>query len=188
MVNPTNTRSATPRIAARLMPAFSSASQATSSSNRCWGSIAAASRGEMPKNSASNSSGCQEVRKPALPTADRARHGVVGASSRRRRPSGPRAPARCHWPRPATTPRYSSALFTPPGNRHPIPTTAIGSVSAFSAISRRALRSSILRSASVMIARRSGDAAASSRSTQPFGKLLEQFIFGEIVVGVDARR
>ncbi|COX06684.1 Uncharacterised protein [Mycobacterium tuberculosis] len=35
------------------MPACSSASQATSSSIRCCGSIAAASRGVIPKNSAS---------------------------------------------------------------------------------------------------------------------------------------
>ena len=45
-------------------PASSNASQATSISNRCCGSIAAASRGEIEKNSASNSSGCQLVRKP----------------------------------------------------------------------------------------------------------------------------
>src|ERR1700712_2937321 len=55
--------------------------------------------------------------------------------------------------------QYWLGLFTPPGNRHPMPTTAIGSVSPCSAISRRALRSSILRNASVMIPRRSGDGA-----------------------------
>ena len=53
-----------PRIVRGVMPASSSASQATSRSRRCCGSIAAASRGEMAKNSASNSSGCQEVRNP----------------------------------------------------------------------------------------------------------------------------
>ncbi len=52
------------RICRAGIPASSNASQATSSSSRCWGSIAAASRGEMAKNSASNSSGCQEVRNP----------------------------------------------------------------------------------------------------------------------------
>ena len=38
------------------MPADSTASHATSSSSRCWGSIRTASRGEMPKKSASNRS------------------------------------------------------------------------------------------------------------------------------------
>src|SRR5262245_22037811 len=38
------------------MPAFSSASQATSSNSRCWGSILSASLGEISKNSASNAS------------------------------------------------------------------------------------------------------------------------------------
>ena len=42
------------------MPASSSASQQDSSSSRCWGSIASASRGAMPKNSASNSAGVGE--------------------------------------------------------------------------------------------------------------------------------
>jgi hypothetical protein len=53
------------------MPACSSASQATSSATRCCGSISSASRGEMPKNSASNPA--TSSRKPpdliALPTA-----------------------------------------------------------------------------------------------------------------------
>ena len=35
-------------------PASSIASQATSSSQRCWGSMRTASRGEMPQNAASN--------------------------------------------------------------------------------------------------------------------------------------
>ena len=64
MVKPTKTEVCVPRIACAVMPAFSKASQATSSNSRCWGSIPAASRGEMPKNSASNSSGCQEVKNP----------------------------------------------------------------------------------------------------------------------------
>ncbi|CAM5260276.1 hypothetical protein SGRI78S_03037 [Streptomyces griseus subsp. griseus] len=38
------------------MPVPSSACQAVSSSNRCCGSIAVASRGEIPKNSGSNAS------------------------------------------------------------------------------------------------------------------------------------
>ena len=35
-------------------PAFSSASHATVMSRRCWGSMVTASRGDMPKKSASN--------------------------------------------------------------------------------------------------------------------------------------
>ncbi len=38
------------------MPARSTASQEISSINRCWGSIASASRGEIPKKSGSNRS------------------------------------------------------------------------------------------------------------------------------------
>src|ERR1700722_14456308 len=52
------------RIALGVTPTCSSASQETSSSSRCWGSIATASRGDIPKNSASNSSGRHEVRNP----------------------------------------------------------------------------------------------------------------------------
>ena len=85
---PTKTEVWVPRIAGAVMPAFSSASQATSSSSRCWGSIAAASRGEIPKNSASNSFGCQAVRKP--PSRLQIVPGGCGPrSSRRPRPSGP---------------------------------------------------------------------------------------------------
>jgi hypothetical protein len=46
------------------MPARSSASHEVSSSNRCCGSITSASRGEMPKSSASKSPA--PVRKPPL--------------------------------------------------------------------------------------------------------------------------
>ena len=53
--SPTKTPVSVPRSAAGSMPASSSASQQDSSSSRCCGSIASASRGAMPKNSASNS-------------------------------------------------------------------------------------------------------------------------------------
>ena len=75
-------------------------------------------------------------------------------------------------------------MFTPPGNRHAIPTTAIGSVPAFSAISRRADRSSILRSASVMIARRSGVAVVICGQPSLSRELLQQLVFRELVVVV----
>src|SRR5580692_5438063 len=51
---PTNTPALLPRIPAGSIPACSSASQQVSSSSRCCGSIASASRGEIPKNSGSN--------------------------------------------------------------------------------------------------------------------------------------
>ncbi len=65
-----------------------------------------------------------------------------------------------------------------------MPTTAIGSVSPFSAISSRAVRSSILRSASVMIARRAIRRCSTSRSTQPFGQLFQEVLVAEAVVVV----
>ncbi len=43
-----------PRSEEGSIAAFSSDSHATSSSRRCWGSIASASRGLIAKNSASN--------------------------------------------------------------------------------------------------------------------------------------
>ena len=63
-VNPTNTPVDEPRRLRGLMLAFSSASTATSINSRCCGSMPAASRGEIAKNSASNSSGAHVVRKP----------------------------------------------------------------------------------------------------------------------------
>ncbi len=50
------------------MPACSNASHDVSSSSRCWGSMASASRGEMPKNAASNS--VAESTKPPSATYD----------------------------------------------------------------------------------------------------------------------
>ncbi len=52
---PTYTPVALPARVFGSMPAFSSASQATSSTSRCCGSIASASPGLIPKNPASNS-------------------------------------------------------------------------------------------------------------------------------------
>ena len=91
------------------MPACSSASQATSSSRRCCGSIVSASRGEMPKNAASKPS--TPSRKPPLrgPTSCPARRDR--GRSRRRRPSGRRAPRR------SRRRRRAAAARTPPGRR-----------------------------------------------------------------------
>ncbi len=55
-MTPTNTPVRVPRRAAGTMPARSVSSQADSSSSRCWGSVAAASRGGRPKKAPSNSS------------------------------------------------------------------------------------------------------------------------------------
>ncbi|ANB09075.1 hypothetical protein SAM40697_5118 [Streptomyces ambofaciens] len=61
-MTPVKTPVRVPRSDAGTIPARSSASHDVSSSNRCCGSIAAASRGETPKNSASNSAA--ECRNP----------------------------------------------------------------------------------------------------------------------------
>ncbi len=53
MLEPANTPVRLSRSVCGSIPAFSTASHAVSSSSRCWGSIVVASRGEMPKNSAS---------------------------------------------------------------------------------------------------------------------------------------
>ncbi len=52
---PTKTPVGLPRSVPGSMPACSNASHAVSSSSRCCGSIASASRGEMPKNAGSKS-------------------------------------------------------------------------------------------------------------------------------------
>ncbi len=84
------------------MPACSSASQATSRSIRCCGSIASASRGVIPKNSASKPA-TSETNPPHLVVI---RPGAGGRDrSRHRRPSGPREPPRPHPHRRASTAR-----------------------------------------------------------------------------------
>jgi hypothetical protein len=54
LLAPTNTPVLLPRRAAASSFARSKASQVVSSRSRCCGSIATASRGEMPKNAGSN--------------------------------------------------------------------------------------------------------------------------------------
>ncbi len=54
-MRPVNTPVRLPRRDAGAIPARSTASQATSSSRRCWASVASASRGLMPKKAASKS-------------------------------------------------------------------------------------------------------------------------------------
>ncbi|CAM5517874.1 hypothetical protein SGRIM128S_08436 [Streptomyces griseomycini] len=65
-IAPRNTPVSLPCSEAGVIPARSRASQEISSSSRCCGSIASASRGEIPKNSGSNSAA--SWRKPPLRT------------------------------------------------------------------------------------------------------------------------
>ena len=96
--------------------ACSSASQATSSSSRCCGSIAAASRGEMPKNAASKSR-----------TSRGGRPGAAGSPTpRRRAPCDPPARTVTRSRPDSSAVQYESRSWIPPGNRRPTPTTASG--------------------------------------------------------------
>ena len=70
----------------------------------------------------------------ALTRADRARHRVVLGVEGVRVPALRRHPNDATARLPATTSRTRRVMSTPPGSRHPMPTTAIGSVSPFSAI------------------------------------------------------
>src|ERR1700684_3407882 len=67
-MSPANTPAWLPCRVLGSIPASSRASQETSSSSRCCGSIARASRGLIPKNSASKSAASR--RKPAVRTQD----------------------------------------------------------------------------------------------------------------------
>lgn len=85
---PTNTPVRLPRSDTGPMPACSNASQATSSTSRCCGSMTAASRGVMPKNPASNSATSR--RKPPSRVVRASRSPTSGEPSSKgsQRPSG----------------------------------------------------------------------------------------------------
>ena len=123
---PANTPVRDPRSPAGLIPARSSASQLTSSSSRCCGSIASASRGLIPKNPGSN---------PAAPATNPPTRAYVSSSPLSQPRSAGNGPIASVPP--ATSSHRSSGLATPPGNRHPIPTIAIGSCSRPSNSRRR---------------------------------------------------
>lgn len=117
--SPTNTPVRLPRNDFGGIPACSSACQVTSSRTRCCGSIAAASTGVMPKKPAS---------KPATSSMNPPRRGrscqsSAGAKSAQR-PSGR---SRIASRPPSRSRQKSCGEFTPPGNRQPSPTIAIGS-------------------------------------------------------------
>ncbi|CFE42509.1 Uncharacterised protein [Mycobacterium tuberculosis] len=95
------------------MPARSNASHDTSNSNRCWGSIASASLGAIPKNSASKPA--TSVKNPPhrvydLPTAS-------GSGSNNPATSQPRSAGNSETAsRPCATSSHSvSGESTPPG-------------------------------------------------------------------------
>ena len=107
------------------IPACSSASHATSSSRRCCGSILAASRGEISKNSASKASMLAQERAPSggtrpAPPPPRASRRRMAAIDRRHLTD--RGPAVTQ-----ELPQRFWARVSPPGKRQPRPMTAIGS-------------------------------------------------------------
>ena len=106
------------------IPAFSNASDATSSSSRCWGSILTASRGEISKNSASKAP--MSLRKEPQRVVPAIAASVSGepSSNGAHRSAG----TSCTAERPSQRNRHnSSGPEMSPGKRQPIPITAIGS-------------------------------------------------------------
>jgi hypothetical protein len=105
------------------IPACSNASQATSSRIRCCGSISSASRGDNPKKSASN---------PSIPLRKLPRRTVFRSIEACRAPSSAYERQRSAGMSDVVVPplrsksQKASGLSTFPGNRQPIPTTAIG--------------------------------------------------------------
>ncbi len=93
------------------MPAASMASQEDSIISRCCGSIAMASRGEIPKNTGSKSPGAAR-NPPRSPSMSQPRS--AGTSSMASTPS-------------ATRRHRSSGVSTFPGSRQLMPTMAMGS-------------------------------------------------------------
>ena len=125
---PANTPVRLPRSDAGAIPARSTASQDTSSSSRCCGSMAWASRGLIPKNAGSN---------PATSATNPPCRARSAAGSRspcvpRSQPRSAGRPAMASVPE-ATSRHRSSGASTPPGYRQAIPTIATGSSAAAAA-------------------------------------------------------
>ena len=153
---PTNTPVRLPASRSGACPACSSASQATSSSSRCCGSMLRASRGEMPKNCGSKRSTCVEEAAAARVRSCPARRGRGRSSaSTSQRSAGTSRDRRRR--RRAAAARSASGSSAPPGKRQPMPMTAIGSRGARSG----ARRARACISSSARKARFSGDSAAS---------------------------
>src|SRR5450755_2285145 len=122
---PANTPASLPRTDTGSMPASSTASHAHSSSSRCCGSIATASRGEIPKNPASKWPA--SYKNPPSCAYD-----TLAVSHPRSAGNPPTASTP-----PATTSHNPCADAAPPGNRQPTPTTATGSCWAASTSTSR---------------------------------------------------
>ncbi len=110
---PVNTPTGVPCSDAGGIPAFSRASQLTSSRIRCWGSIAVASRGEIPKNPASKpAASCRNPPSRAYVVPGRSGSGSYSAPASHPRPAGNPLIAS----RPAATSSHSCpGLVTWPG-------------------------------------------------------------------------
>src|SRR6476469_5760199 len=109
-----------PRNESGSMPACSSASHAVSSSSRCWGLMASASRGLTPKNAASKPA--TSARKPPRPEPVESRPNRSDNTAQPRSAGyGPVAST------PPATSRHSSSGPCAVGYRQPMPTTTTGS-------------------------------------------------------------
>ncbi len=132
-MTPVKTPVRLPRRDSGSMPARSTASQEVSSINRCWGSMARASWGEM-LNSDGSKSATPSMNPPSRENSTSAARPVVKGVMSQPRSVGnsPIASA------PSRTRRHSaSGESTPPGKRQDMPMMAIGSCSVDSAARSR---------------------------------------------------
>ena len=111
-----------------LMPLFSRARHDTRSATRCWGSIATASRGEIPKNSGSNV--VAPVRNPPrswISLNPLRRDPASSSRTDQPRSVGNGLSASRPW---TSNSQYASAVSIPPGASSAIPTITTGSSAA----------------------------------------------------------
>ncbi len=127
-IRPENTPVLLPRSRVGSTPARSMASQDSSRSIRCWGSIVTASRGEIPKKEASKSAA--SCRKPPWSTSEVPGRSPVGSKNESRAQSRSVGKALMPSPPSASSCHRSSGESTFPGKRQLMPTMAIGSSSA----------------------------------------------------------
>src|ERR1700722_3570150 len=108
-----------------LIPLFSRARHDTRSATRCWGSIATASRGEIPKNSGSNV--VAPVRNPPrswISLKPLRRDPASSSRTDQPRSVGNGVSASRPW---TSNSQYASAVSIPPGASSAIPTITTGS-------------------------------------------------------------
>ncbi|RFZ56384.1 hypothetical protein DE4576_04816 [Mycobacterium marinum] len=143
------------------IPACSNASHATSSSRRCCGSILSASLAEISKKSASKASMSvryephRVVRASSAFTAGDPSSNCAHRSSGTRPIEDLRSQRNCH---------NASGPDIPPGNRHPMPTTAMGSSSEPRTVRLTAASAPVLGSGAVRYAARSLMVGCSQKS------------------------